>query len=386
MSGFRNAVFMLLLLCLAPAPVRAEGNIHAGQLKINPYVSVSETFDDNIFYTSSDEKKDSITTTTPGLRLQMPFRIHSASLEYYSVFNRYHRYKDENTTDYHGNGDVDLKFGSLFSLKLADTYVKGHEPRSSSSTGFIEIFHTNAAAVSAMYRLADLSSVELDYGKSNWRFKTSDFRNRDEDLVSGYFFYRFLRKTSAFIEFDHKQVAFTQPALDLDNSVNSLQLGLTWEISARSKGTVKGGTISKDFKSPALADFNGWTASADVHHDFTDNTSVFLSGQRIVNETNLLGSRYFLTTGAYAELTHRFVRRLSGVARASYGEDRYSDVIPPDTAVRLDRTTLGGVGLKYLVKDWLELALDYNRRGRRSDIPLNDYNEHAYVLTASGSW
>ncbi len=388
MNVKRNLIVYLVVLCIAPAAARAEGNIHVGQLKINPYVSVNEAFSDNIYYTSTEERNDSITTTTPGVKLQYPFRMHRADLEYYSVFSRYHSYTTENTTDEHANGSVNLKFGSLFGLNLSDAYLNGHEPRSASSTGFIERFQTNAATASATYQLADLSKVQLDYSKSLWRFQTSTFRNRDEGFFSGYFYYRFLPKTSAFIEYDHKQVVFSQSSLDLDNNVDSLLAGLTWEISARSKGTVKGGMIKKDFTSPTQGDFKGWTGYADVHHDFTDNTSILLNGQRTVNETSLLGNRYFITTGVYAELTHRFVRKLSGVVRGSYGIDNYADPVVTDpitnaSTVRTDRTLFGGLGLKYKMKDWLEFAVDYNARERRSNIPVNDYNEHSYILTAN---
>lgn len=373
----------MLALCIAPVVAGAEGNIHVGQLKINPYVSVNEEYSDNVFYTSSEERNDAITTTTPGVKLQYPFRMHQADLEYYSVLTRYHRYTSENTTDDHTKGNVNLKFGSLVSLNLSDTNVTGHEPRSASSTGFIERYKTNTAAASAIYQLTDLSKIQVDYAKSLWRFQTSGFRNRDEELVSGYFYYRLLSKTSAFIEYDRKNVVFSQSTPDLDNTADSILAGITWEITARSKGTVKVGTIKKNFTSDAQGDFRGWVGYADVHHDFTDNTSIMLNGQRTVNETNLPGNRYFITTGAYAELTHRFLRRLSGVVRGSYGQDEYSDPVPPDTTVRIDRTLLEGFGLKYAMKDWLEFAVDYNRRERRSNLPVNDYNEHSYIATAN---
>lgn len=373
----------LFLVMLIPIPALAEGNIHAGLLKINPFVSVSETFSDNIYYTSTDERSDSITATTPGVRLQYPFHVHNAELEYYSVLTRYRRYREEDTTDSIGKGAIDLKFGGLVRLRLSEDYSNGHEPRNASSTGFIEIYRNNVASASVTYQLADVSKVQVDYAKTIWRFKTSDFRNRDEDLVSGYFFYRFLSKTSAFIEYDRKNVAFSQTALELDNKVDAWQVGLTWEISARSRGTVKGGTINKDFTSPTQKDFKGWTGYADVRHDFSEYTSVLLNGQRAVNESSIQDNRYLITTGAYGELTHRFVKRLAVVVKGSYGEDQYSDPIPPDTTVRVDRTLFEGLGLKYTVRDWLELSVDYGRRARRSNIPVNNYTEHSTILTAN---
>ena len=135
MGSFRFFIFGLLTVVFLPACAVAEGNIHIGQLKINPYVSLSESFSDNIYSTHSstlpaeDAKKDSLTTATPGLRLSLPIGIHKTELEYYSVLTRYQTYKGENTTDYHAHGAVYLNFGSLVCLKLSDQYANGHEPR-----------------------------------------------------------------------------------------------------------------------------------------------------------------------------------------------------------------------------------------------------------------
>lgn len=385
MRTSHRIIISLVLATLMPAAALAEGNIHIGQLKINPYVSLSETFSDNIFYTSTDTKRDAVTTTTPGVRLTLPFRIHQANLEYYSVFTRYDKYTEENTTDYHGNAAVDLHFGKLLGLKLSDQYVKGHEPRGASATGFIEIYKTNTATVSASYRLADLSKLQIDYSPTIWRFETSNFRNRDEGLVSGYVYYNFLPKTSVFLEYDRKNVVYSQKTLELDSTESGILAGLAWEISARSKGMIKGGAVRKDYRHSAKKDFEGLALSADVRHEFTANTAVLLNGQRKVNETSLPGSRYFTTTGAYAELTRKIRRKLAGFVKGSLGEDKYSDVVPPDTTVRVDRSAMTGGGLRYTMKDWLAFGLEYSNRTRHSNITVNNYNEHATMITADVS-
>jgi hypothetical protein len=104
---------------------------------------------------------------------------------------------------------------------------------------------------------------------------------------------------------------------------------------------------------------------------------------RDINESSALGTRYYVTTGAYAEYTHKFIYNLSGVARASYGVDDYSDAIAPDTVARNDKTFLGGVGLRYQMRDWLEFALDYNYRDRSSNLPVNDLKQNTYSVTVN---
>ena len=68
------------------------------------------------------------------------------------------------------------------------------------------------------------------------------------------------------------------------------------------------------------------------------------------------------------------------MARTSYGVDDYSDAITPDTDSRYDKTFLGGVGLRYRMRDWLEFVLEYNYRRRDSNIPVNDLSQNTYSL------
>jgi hypothetical protein len=359
------------------------GNLHLGALEIHPYVSVKETYSDNIFAVAKDTTSDWITTITPGIKLALPYRQHLFTAEYNAVIDRYSSYSSENTTDHNAKVLADFKIGSLFGLKLSDTYTKGHEPRASSTSGQIEKFEKNAAAVTATYQLADRSKIQMDYTRTKWNFMVSDYRSRNEDLVAAYFYYRFLPKTSAFVEYDWKNVVFDQTVNGLDNRVHSGFLGLTWEMTASTKGTVKAGYLQKRFDAANKENFGTWGASADINHAFSDYSLLKIIALREVNETNLLGTSYFVTTGAYAEYTHKLTYKLSAVARASYGVDDYSNAIGTDTVARNDKTFLGGVGLKYQMQDWLEFVLGYDYRNRNSNLPVNDLRLNTYSLTAN---
>ena len=380
---------------LSPSPAHAEGNIHAGRLRIHPFLSVSETFSDNIYFTSTEQQRDSFVTYTPGVRLEFPFGEHIAEAQYFAVANRYRVNEGENTTDHTASGLVNFKFGRLFEAGLSDVFLKGHEPRSSSATGFVETFRTNAASASAIYHLANRSRIEFDFGKTVWDFLQSPFRNRDEDLLSAYLYYRFLPKTSAFVEFDRKKAAYefsnrngslTGKYSDLDNMQDSGQVGITWEISAKSKGTIKGGVVKKSFDSGLLQDYSGSTGSIDIKHEFSSYASLLIVGQRSVNEAKVEGTRYFVTTGALGELSFHVLTKLAVIGRGSYGKDEFSNLLPGNAVIREDRTWTSGGGLKFSIRDWLEIEGDYTHRKRNSNIPANDYNEHSYTLSANAAF
>lgn len=374
---------LLLLFCL-PAPAFSAGNIRFGALEVHPYLSVSETYDDNVYATSSNTTYDWITTTTPGIKLMMPFRAHKVEAEYRAVIKNYWDYTSENITDHYAAVLGDFKFGSLVGLKLGDKFTRGHEPRSSSGSGQIEEYNKNAANAALSYVFADRFKVEAGYTRTSWDFTQpeNNFRDRSEDLIATYLYYRFLPKTSAFVEFDFKNVVFEQKTANLDNKVYTPLLGLTWEISEMTRGTVKGGYLFKEYETGNNQNIDTWTASVELDQAFTDRASLKLVGLRDVNESNTRGTSYFTTTGAFAEYTHKLAYKLSAVVRGSYGEDDYSNAVGSGPE-RHDKTILYGVGLKYQMREWLEFALNYNHLDRNSNIDSRDLNDNTTSLTVN---
>lgn len=362
-------------IVLSQAPAWVLPTLPLGPLMINPFLSVSETFSDNITYSQNNELSDAITTITPGLRLQLPFQAHVAELEYYSVIARYGKYDAENINDHHVGGSVDVRVGDRLELRLSDNYDRGHETRSSTPARTNEIFYSNVAAFSASNRLTDSLTARIDLERTDWRFITSHFRDREEGQIAGTVFYRVLPEASVFVEYGHRNIAYADDASDLNSTVGTMQAGLTWEFSSRSKGTLKAGLAQKDFISYAGGSGTVKVGSADVRHEFDSDTTVVLTAQRSLNEPNIPGINYFISTGAYAELTQRFFQTWTAVVRGAFVQDLNFS--------RIDRTALGGAGIRYRALDWLELAFDFNQQDRQSTAPGNDYTEQSSIIMAT---
>ncbi|MBI5885674.1 MAG: outer membrane beta-barrel protein [Deltaproteobacteria bacterium] len=378
MNIIKKAAIGAIASILLPVAAMAEGNLHAGPLEFHPFLQLREAYSNNIYTTPNLKKPDWYTNTVAGLRLDLPFREHRAQAGYSAEFRRYAKYDSENTTDHHANGLLDFKFGRRLGLTLTDVYAKGHEGRGESSTGFIERYETNAAAASASYALADISKVQLDYTRISWDYKESGFRNRNEDLVSAYIYLRFLPKTSGFIEYDHKYIDYNANNSNLNSMEDSGSLGLKWEATETSTGTVKAGFVQKNFSNTANKDFKTWTASADVNHEFTDFSGFSLGAYRMVNETTLTGNRYIVSTGGNLELRHKFFTKFTGIVTAAIANDRFSDTQSGVGPVRKDTTVSGGAGLKYAMRDWLNAGLDYTHKDKNSNNNASDYEENIY--------
>ena len=129
-----------------------------------------------------------------------------------------------------------------------------------------------------------MSKVQLDYTTTEWDFRSSSYRERNESLISGYLYYRILPKTSAFLEYDRRNIDYDTFSNFTDNKSDSALLGLKWGINERSQGVIKGGYAWKDFDSASKEDYDTWTLSVDLGHRFTDYTALSLVNKRIVKE------------------------------------------------------------------------------------------------------
>lgn len=381
MRIIKSTLFFLLVFLSPALSLAEEARINFGGLEVHPYLVMKERYTDNVYATSALQRQDTVTTTIPGLKFQWPVRVHYLEAEYSTVLERYDTYAEDNTQDQTLRGLARFNILSDFTVQAKDDYLRGHEPRGSSSTGFIEKFNRNAAGGSIEYKLADISKMEAVYTVTKQEFLSSKFRNRNERLIEAYAYFRFLPKTSGFVEYEKNNFNFDDDAPNLDNTAESWLGGVKWEVSEQLKGTVKGGYHWKRFNDATITTYDTWVASLDINHAFSDYTSLKLLGERKVNETNLLTANFFQTTGGLAELTHFFTRTLGATLLGSYGRDKYTYQSAPRELAREDVAVSGGIGFKYMPSDMIEAALNYGHRTRNSTQNAFDYDENSYFVT-----
>ena len=94
---------------------KIPGNIHIGQLKVHPGLSVREEYTDNLFHEYCAEKGSSITTVSPGIVFQLPFQRHFLQMDYRVDLIEAERYHRQYDTDSHfANLILNLNFNKKF--------------------------------------------------------------------------------------------------------------------------------------------------------------------------------------------------------------------------------------------------------------------------------
>lgn len=107
-------------------------------------------------------------------------------------------------------------------------------------------------------------------------------------------------------------------SLDRDSSGDTVQAGITLELSNLIFGTIQGGFLRHDFEDRRLHDVSGPTFTANVLWTVTPLTSFVITGRRWVEESASLVSAGNVRTDLTMEIHHELYRQLLLTAETDY--------------------------------------------------------------------
>lgn len=392
------AVSLLAVLLFAPSIAGAVGNIHLGALQINPYLTISETYTDNVYSTFTNTEDDYITSIMPGLNLELPFLKNMIVLDGNINALRNSKHTEESTTDKSALGMIQLELGKSIGLALRRTGLSGHEGRSSTQTGRIEKFKNISNYGSFVYKFVDISKMQVDYTVTKWSYSDAaqSFRDRKERMVSGYLYYKplpgLLPKTSGFVEYDRTNVEYAEDtSIIYESVIDAYWLGVTWELNEGSKAVLKGGYQSRTYDSTStFEDVGENVASLSLSHAFTRQTSFEMSGARLTYEPQVAGQGHTIKSMFMSKFTHIFPWKAGFSATAMYGQDEYPfETLADGITMREDDVISIGAGLVFLKHDWIDVSLDYIHMKKDSNLDTDpalgantaDFESNTYTIS-----
>ncbi len=406
-ARYFSSVLIGVVLSFIPAlgsvpSVLAVGNLQLGPVELHPFFQISELFDDNVCRTEAKlcpdpqnsaktkDGEDQITIFSPGLQLMLPFQDHRFQAEYRGDFGRYTVFKTENYSDNTIKGDLAFNFPGGLSILLKDDWKSGHDPRGFAQNVDLDFYHRNTAGAELGLRVGPKLRLAFNFKNLDLNYQDdarNGFRDRTDNTVGGTVYYKFLQKTSALLEYDYTAVNFDKDntrlipggTVALDSKAQRAYLGLTWAITTRSQGTLKGGYTRKEFQESGLTDFKGGIVSLVLNHELTTRTSVRLDADRDVRESNLATQPYYLSAGGRLELVHLIHSSVTAKLKGGFFRDQYP-TIGTQVKKRLDDTWNAGAGLAYHPRNWLNLGLGYDHSQRRSVIDGFGYIDNLYTF------
>jgi hypothetical protein len=383
---------------------------------IHPFITLTEYYSDNIFNTLDFKKSDYSTRLSPGIWLAFPW-IKEAGIftptntgspsgrsatnfparypghlktyvMYQADIERYARNSSANTTSHFLEGMLQYNFRGGLSMDISDQFKKSYNERGTGARLGLDKFNANFFNTVLSYEVGDRGMLRIDYSNYGLHYTAlrNDFRDRSSNAITGSIFYKLRPRLAAFGSYEYIKVNYAWDTLS-DSREHNLFGGLRWDITSKSRGSLKVGYGIKDFEDPAIKNNNNLLFEAQLDHMFTPKTSVALIASRKTNESDVAPANAIVSDSISAIFTKRLATRINGFINLAYINDTYqSDVtFGPETKKLRDRYYKGGVTLQYEFREWLKFDAGYMRSKRDSSFPIYDYTNNTLFFRITGS-
>lgn len=396
----------LLLATASPAGAAGDG-IRIGPGLVYPSLAVTATHDSNIHLVSQAPEGGRMTTVSPALRLVLPVRRLYLAVDGGLDFRSFSGIDQDNYTDWFFGGAVGANFPGGLSFKVEDRqsgrFLLGSQEYGVDLGQFSiisgEDYTENDLDATVAYVIRDSLRVALTGSRTDIGYSVSKRRARVETSVQADLFWKFRPAISAVLGAGYEDYGYDTNTAQ-DNSATQAALGVTWDVTAKSTGTLKAGVQWKryDAQNQALGteDASYYTVSAAVRHFFTRRTALHLHLSRSSQESDFPANPYFIRTAADASLVQRLTARLHGRLTARYGLDDYPNgasfdnsldpVAEVETGVRRDTTLAAEAAVGYDVNRWLSLKLEYDFGTRNSNFDTFDYDVSRVSLSVKAAF
>jgi hypothetical protein len=410
-------LFCVALLSFNPFPAFAQFHY-----QLTPGISVSETYDDNIDFTPTNEESDYITGLTPNINFDILTERTNLAFNYAPTFVFYKNNKQNNTTRHLTSLTWGQELSRYLKFKLTDTYYQSEEP-----IEYSDLVLGVRTSRQTYRRNEGQASIGILFGPENtlnFGYSHRYLENEDPTIEDGKIQrpfaslgYWFNVKNGVQFKYEYLDANFSRDVGDEPDDYKGQAAGgrYIYRFSPHTKAYLGYDFTTRDFT--IAEDFDVHEVSVGFDHAFSPDLDVSLAVgyflQDSVVSPDESGYPY------YALLTKRFERGTFTIGGTG-GWDFYGDYIDPQNRgftkyysgnarfeyevaepfslyvggfYRLDRDTSGrewdlwrgnaGISLSFL--RYLALSLDYRHAQRDDDDDAFDYKNNRVMLRLTAS-
>ncbi len=356
-------------------------------------VSLSETYDDNIYATRTDKTADWITAVNPFANLRLRSDKGEVNVGGNASIGRYATYGNENYNDYSVYTNGRYNFSPMLSVTGGAAYDHQHESRSSPDArqGVTPtIYNVTRAFGAVLLKPDDKSSVRIGGTFDHFDYDnvaaigggTINNEDRDRDVFTvGTRVGRWLDTSNevfGMFTFDGRD--YRLPTDDYGYQKDSdgvrFSAGLHHRVSGTLDGEVYGGGIYQRYDDPRFGtvfvpDFGGqvrWTG--------LPGTTIFAKLERTIQETDVQGASGYVQTEASVNVQHWIRPDLRVDGRASYALDKFNGIS------RTDQVQTYGIGIRNYLTPHFYIGADFSRTTRDSTNLDYSYIDSRAMVTA----
>lgn len=238
---------------IANAELRDAADFDAAGFTITPTLNASIGYDDNITTTPSNELSANVYKLAPELKAKTEFGdFVGLDLNTKAEKGVYSGQSFNNYYDYSFGTGLGFRLSSKQSLALNYDFSRSHDPAGSPTAvavNAIEKYRTNSGTLA--YKFGNKDSVaRLEFAVSGegkrYKEQASSGKNFDSEKIDATVFVGVAPRTEVFVQAIAGEYDFiTVNALDNDDT--QAYLGVKWEATAKTTGSVKIGKQEKDY-------------------------------------------------------------------------------------------------------------------------------------------
>ena len=331
-------------------------------INFTPTLNLDLQNDDNVTNSETDQIDSVVMVINPNFLFSADDGVSAYSVNYALMRGEYFNSEEDNYTDHYVTGNAGWELNARNRLALSASFTDGHEPR---GTGFSQGSgdeqsapdrfmsndfngtYTFGADSAKGQIILQLGTADKDYD-GGMRTLT---RDRGTDYGSFAFNYNAGGRTKLLAEVGRREIGYdyTAPGVETLNSAEMRYLvGITWEGTAKTSGTIKVGSRTKDFESRSREDFTGPSWEVGVRWSPKTYSAFDLSTSRRSDETSGVGN--FIDVESYAlSWHHAWAERLSSQVTFDHAINDYRG----STVEREEDTNTGTLRLNYQMQRWL---------------------------------
>jgi len=372
-------LFAAAAVMTAPALAVEPESIQLGSgVRVTPLLDVEVGYDDNIRGVGVNEESSWVTRISPSALLEAMSGLNLYQLRYQADINTYHSSQDDNHVNHNLEGLGTLVFDQRNRLNLKANYTETEQIANSRVLGINDQFNTTS--VGAVYGFGvPAATINLDAGvEHTWRRTDNsaginDDREYDNLALNGILYFRVSPKTRVLAEYRHEEREYELTGSPFDNDRNIALLGVTWDATAKTVGTIKAGHEKRDFDDASRKDISNSFWELDVTWQPRPLSTVTLGTSKESREGEFT-AEYVKSTNYDIGWNQRWTDRVHSDVYYAFTEEDYVD------QSRTDDINRAGVRLNYDLLRWATVGIGYTYYDRDSPLNVRDYDRNIYML------
>lgn len=382
--------FNISALATEPAPVKV------GVFDLIPTLDIDFSDTDNMFKSASNEVDTRLLLLNPRLQAIVDDGSSSFSLLAEAIDGDFSATSEDDYTDWRVAADTHLQVSTRNAFELNAGLFSTREMR---GTGFSQggllpsdpdSYEETTAGISYLYGDSesffsfDLTAGIYDKTYDNNRLQTR-FRDREDDQLSATAYFNVSPRTNILFEYRSTDVDYTTDPTAILGAPDSLDseetyafIGVTWEATAKTTGSIKVGQGDKEFSDGDRADADGAVWEAAILWEPLSYSIVTLNAESGFGEA--VGQGNALETENYnLSWTHAWSNSLSHSLSLYTSDDDYIG------SQRTDEFDVLSLRVDYQVRRWFDVNVSIAREERDSSFSLFNYKENVIALGFSVS-